>query len=296
MIKKNNLFASDEMTRSDRCLHTPGDFAKQNLLYVQEVGTLQSLQPHKCVREKLNSFLLMIVTEGKGSLEIAGTHIEVKSGDCVWIDCMEHYEHISDAEDAWSLAWVHFNGNSARNYYDLFSKYNQGKNVFQVRETQKYVEYIKEIRSRQAEKSLLTEIACSELLTHLLYMVLESVTGNCTLDSEHEKQIAREIREFINEQYMEENVFMLLEDVFAKSVADLNVVFARVYGIAVEEYIGNRRYNAAKELLRFSVKSADAVAAESGIGNLAVMQQMFHDNEGMSAEEYRKKWAGWIRN
>lgn len=296
MIKKNNLFANDEMTRSERCLHAPGNFAKQNLLYVQEVGTLQSLQPHRCIREKLDSFLLLIVIEGKGCLEISGKHIDIEVGQCAWIDCMEHYEHISDADNAWKLAWVHFNGNSARSFYELFMKYNNGKNEFCASNVESLTNIIKELRSRQKEKNLLSEIACGELLLHLLYMVLETVAGNSALESESERQMAGEIREFINEQYVEKNVFELLEDVFAKGVPELNKVFGGAYGISMEEYISNRRYNAAKELLRFSVKSLEAVAQESGIGDLIAMQQLFRDNEGMSAEEYRQKWAGWIRN
>lgn len=296
MIKKNNLFVNDEMTRSDRCLHAPGNFAKNNLLYVQEVGTLQSLQPHRCVREKLDSFLLMIVTEGKGSLAIGGKHVDVEAGDCAWIDCMEHYEHISDADNAWKLAWVHFNGRSARSFYELFLKYNQNANVFHVSNVVSFTDTIKELRSKQAEKNVLSEIVCGELLLHLLHMVLGTIAGASMAESESEQQAAGEIREFINEQYVEKNVFTLLEEAFSKSISDLNAIFGKAYGISMEEYISNRRYNAAKELLRFSVKSMEAVAEESGIGDLIAMQQLFRDNEGMSAEEYRKKWAGWVRN
>lgn len=296
MIKKNNLFTNDELTKSDRCLHTPGNFAKQNLLYVQEVGTLQSLQPHRCVREKLDSFLLLVVTEGKGSLEIAGKHVDVKAGDCAWIDCMEHYEHISDEDDGWKLAWVHFNGRSARSFYELFLKYNQNNNVFHASNVDSFTDIIKELRNRQTEKSLLAEIACGKLLLHLLYTVLETVAGASALESESEKQIAGKIRAFINEQYVEKNVLISLGDTLAKGVEELNDIFYRAYGISLEEYISNRRYNAAKELLRFSVKPMEAVAEESGIGDIIAMQQLFRDNEGMSAEEYRKKWAGWVRN
>ena len=56
MIKRESLFSTGGMSQSDRCLHTPGSFAKENLLYVQEVGNLRSLKPHKCVRENLDSF------------------------------------------------------------------------------------------------------------------------------------------------------------------------------------------------------------------------------------------------
>lgn len=71
--------------------------------------------------------------------------------------------------------------------------------------------------------------------------------------------------------------------------------YEQYYGIHIDEYVDNRRLNAAKELLRFSIKPVAEVAAVSGIGNEAVMQRMFQEKEGMSAEEYRQKWAQWIR-
>ena len=74
MIKRESLFSTGGMSQSDRCLHTPGSFAKENLLYVQEVGKLKSMKPHRCVRENLDSFLFLIVLEGKGSLDVKGKH------------------------------------------------------------------------------------------------------------------------------------------------------------------------------------------------------------------------------
>lgn len=67
MVKSEELFATEGMTSSDRSLHTPGNFARQNLLYVQEVGRLKSLKPHICAREDLESYLIMIVLDGRGA-------------------------------------------------------------------------------------------------------------------------------------------------------------------------------------------------------------------------------------
>ena len=86
-----------------------------------------------------------------------------------------------------------------------------------------------------------------------------------------------------------------LETVFREDVKELGEIFYRHFGISMEEYISNRRFNAAKELLRFSIKPIKTVALESGIGDIIMLQQMFRENEGMTAEEYRAKWAQWIR-
>lgn len=296
MIKRESLFSTGGMSQSDRCLHTPGSFAKENLLYVQEVGNLRSLKLHKCVRENLDSFLFLIVLDGKGSLDVKGKHYQVQKGSCALIDCMEHFEHISDEQDAWSLAWVHFNGRSARGYYELFMRYNKDENVFGVKDTQKWDDLLKELLNKQKERNLQSELYCAELIQHLLNMMIENVADLDAVASEEEKAIANEIREQVNVQYADAKVLEELEKSFSESIKELSTKFRRYFGISLEEYISNRRFNAAKELLRFSIKPVDEVVAESGIGDLIAMQKMFQDNEGMSAEEYRAKWAAWIRN
>lgn len=295
MVKNEDIYTTVTMTKSERCLHTPGSFARQNLLYVQEVGQLESLQPHRCVREKLDSFLILVVLEGKGTLKIEDREITVSKGNCAWIDCMEHYEHISDEEDAWKLAWVHFNGKSARAFYELFTKLNHFKSVFYIEDINEWLEIIKDIMACQREKSILSELVCGEQLIHLLNKAVKCVANATVLDSEQEKFAVADVREYINEQYAKKNVLELVSDEFGKTLADIGTAFRNAYGISLEEYISRRRYNAAKELLRFSVKPMEIVASESGIGDLIFMQQMFIQNEGMSADEYRKKWAGWIR-
>ncbi|MCM1374876.1 MAG: helix-turn-helix transcriptional regulator [Muribaculum sp.] len=295
-MEKDNLFWTNEMTESNRKLHSPSCFARQNLLYVQEAGTLQSLQPHRCIREGLDSFLIMAVLEGEGTLDIAGEKIHIKAGDCAWIDCMQHYEHISDESAAWRLAWVHFNGQSARSFYNLYLKYNRNQNVVSISDLEEVEKIIIELREKQQERNPLTELGCGELLLHLVNVVLGKVANVFSLNSDSERQTAGELRNFINDQYVEANIIGLLTDEFSGNVNELNEIFNKEYGINVEEYIDNRRYNAAKELLRFSVKPMEDIARESGLGDITTMQKLFCENEGMPAEEYRRKWAGWVRN
>lgn len=293
MVKKEGLFSGEGTTRSDRSLHTPGNFAKQNLLYVQEVGRLESLSPHRCVRENLDSFLFLIVLEGKGSLDVREKHYEIKQGDCALVDCMQHYEHISDEEEPWKLAWVHFNGHGARAYYDLFVKYNN-KNVFSTKDLQPWDTLIGKLLDKQNDKSLVAELSCGELLLQLMNLVIMQVAGDAVAEG-GSRQAANEIREYLNERYAESDVLSMAEQEFLRGIAELNAVFGRYFGISVEEYVGSRRLNAAKELLRFTVKPIADVARESGIGDVIAMQHMFREQEGMSAEEYRMKWAQWIK-
>ena len=295
MIKKEGLFSNIGMTESDRCLHTPGGFAKKNLLYVQEVGRLQSLKPHKCIRENLDSYLIMLVLEGNGELTVNGVSHSIGAGTCAFIDCMKHYEHISDEVNAWKLAWVHFNGNIAKSYYDLFMKYNNSNSMFYMDDISELNSIIDELLNKQKERNLRAELVCGELLMRLLNTMIENVSDIKTLEDEQMCEIVRDIRETINEKYLQEDLLNIIEEQYKKDIDELSSIFAHQFGIGIVEYVKNRRFNAAKELLRFSIKPMEEVAKESGLGNTTNMQKLFEELEGMSAEEYRAKWAQWIR-
>ncbi len=295
MIKREELFDTEGMTSSDRSLHTPSNFARQNLLYVQEVGRLKSLKPHRCVRENLESYLFMLVLSGRGTLMLKGREYALQAGDCALIDCREHYEHISKEQDGWELAWVHYHGKAAQNFYELFCKGNSDEPVFHITNMAQWNELIGRLMELQNDRSILSELQCGELLLHLQNLILQNLSDSGALQDEQEKQLMGSVREWLNAHYAEKEVTGELGRIFSQSMEELDGSFSQYYGIGIEEYVGSRRFNAAKELLRFSIKPVAEVAAESGIGDVAAMQQMFREQEGMTAEEYRQKWAQWIR-
>lgn len=295
MIKKDSFYMTNGMSQSDRCIHTPSAFARQNLLYVQEVGRLQSLKPHRCIRENVDSYLFLLVLEGKGILQLHGEEYEIGKGDCALINCMEHYEHISDETEAWKLAWVHFNGHAAKAYYELFLKYNSDKNIFTVKNVDEWDALIGELLVGQKKRNLQAELYCGEKLVHLTNCIINSVSDAAVLENEEEKQLVDEMRELLNKQYANTTVLQEVAETFGEDIQWLNKIFSKRLGISIEEYISSRRFNAAKEMLRFSIKPIEEVVTESGIGDMIVLQRMFSDNEGMTAQEYRAKWAAWIR-
>ena len=68
-------------SKSNRIISTPSQYAKEHYLYVQEVGTLQSLEPHVSRRQNLSSYLFFLVLDGNGTvfhsrrrLRMAGLH------------------------------------------------------------------------------------------------------------------------------------------------------------------------------------------------------------------------------
>ena len=286
------LFSNQGITSSTRYIHTPGDFASANLLYVQEVGTLKSLRPHKSSREGLESILFMVIKSGEGFVRIKGREYGLKEDDCVLINCMDSYEHESSESNPWELSWVHFYGKSAASFYELFLKENDGANVFVPSETESYVKMIENLMALCNDKSAMSEIYANETLTELLTEVLSDVTK----PSENIGDIdVSAVRTFINDNYALKTVCDDLGAKFESDADTLNKAFEEAYGIGIKDYLKIRRFNVAKEMLRFTINSESQIACECGFEDYSEFEKMFVDSEGMTPEVYRSKWAQWIK-
>ena len=285
-------FSNQGITSSTRYIHTPGEFASSNLLYVQEVGKLKSLRPHKSSREGLKSILFMVIRSGEGFVRTLGREYSLKEGDCVLINCNNQYEHESSETNPWELSWVHFYGASSEELYGLFVKENEGSVVFTPSETESYEKMIEGLMALCNDKSPMSEIYANETLTELMTEVLSDVTK----DRETTDDIdINAIRTFINDSFGEKDVLKEACDKINADFAEADAAFEKAYGISMEGYLKVRRFNVAKEKLRFTVDSESNIARECGFADYNDFIRMFADSEGMTPEVYRSKWAQWVR-
>ena len=205
-----------DFSSSSRILATPGAFAKNNFLYVQEVGSLQSVSPHISRRDNLKSYLFFVVTKGKGTLTYHGQTFPLHTGDCVFLDCLKEYSHESSMEEPWELSWVHFYGKQAPLLYGHFLELG-GSFLFHplhlsifldtlsiLFETQKNPgnssaflshRYLTDLVAlciseigNTAEGSVFEKI--NEIQQYLLYQQISSVTGIQKKDRKHHRQLS----------------------------------------------------------------------------------------------------------
>ncbi|MCR4647540.1 MAG: AraC family transcriptional regulator [Lachnospiraceae bacterium] len=288
----SRFFSNQGITQSTRFIHTPGDFAVNNLLYVQEAGVLKSLRPHKSSREGLESILFMIIKDGDGFVRISGREYSVKSGDCVLINCMDKYEHESSENNPWELSWVHFFGKQAVSFYELFLKENGGQNVFTPVETEGYVKMIENLMALCNDKSVMSEIYANETLTEMFTEIISDVLSLSSKTSDIDVSVART---YLNDNFASDNA---IDEVCARIGFEkdkIDEAFENAYGISMAEYLKIRRLNVAKEMLRFTIEPETKIASECGIKDYSEFIKMFVDAESMTPEVYRSKWAQWIK-
>ena len=298
----NNTMNENKLTESDRIIHTPSSYARRNLIFAQETGYLKSLKEHSCTREKLESYLFFIVLEGRGTVITGGKEYRVENGDAVLLDCRKLYTHRSDANDPWKIRWVHFNGNIPKALFELFCEGNGGNPVFTPSKgVQAYSDILDRLEDTLKSDKQIAEIYQSHVLEELMISTVEDVVKDkhlAVLDDtdDHDNDDFATLREAVNEHIGETNLEILLSIQYGLKPEQLSELFEKKYGISLSDYIINRKLNKAKELLRFTIKSVDEILYESGFENQQQFRDLFLESEEMSPEDYRKRWAQWVKS
>ena len=278
-----------DLVNTKRIVYTPSDFAKTNLLHLQEVGRLTATSPHTSKRSGLNSYLFFIVEAGSGSLTYAGRELPLKNGDCVFIDCTQPYSHTT-GEHLWTLRWIHFYGPNMSAIYDKYLE-RGGSPRFTPLDPMQYLSLVDSIYSIADADIYLKDMKICEKLTGLLTLLMEdSWHPTTSIPSQKKKRSLQEVKEYLDSHYQDK---ITLDDLSKRFYIDkyyLTKLFKEQYGISIVNYLMQIRITNAKRLLRFTDLSVEKVGRQCGFDDPNYFARAFGKVEGCSPTEYRKKW------
>ena len=273
---------------STRIIATPSSYAREHYLYVQEVGTLQSLEPHISRRQNLNSYLFFIVLEGCGYVSYDNARFSISVGDCVWLDCTKPYSHESSATDPWSLMWVHFYGKEASCFYDDFLRHSCSF-LFRPQSALAFTDILQHIYQIHSVKSSLMELYTNRYLTELITLCYtENIMENQEKSSIPSK--LEQVHDYLDEHYAEKINLEDLSSRFFISKFHLAREYKKRYGVTIGNDLTTKRISHAKSMLRFSEASIESIALDCGFQESGYFIKVFKKAENMTPLEYRKKW------
>lgn len=278
---------------SNRILYTPSVFAKASLLYLQETGTLTAMKPHTSTRNHLKSYLFFIVKSGSGTLNYRNKTHELHAGDCVFIDCEESYAHTTDDIMLWTIQWAHFYGENAPGIYRKYVE-RGGLPVFHPDDFDQYTKLLDRIYQIASSDDYLRDMRINESLASLLTAIME-------MSWQPENQVSmrrgtgreytlQDIKDYLEEHWKEKIVLDNLADRFFINKYYLTRLFKNQYGISILNYILNIKITRAKQQLRFTNKTIEAIGNECGFEDANYFSRSFKKVEGVSPVEYRKAW------
>ena len=283
-----NLFLG-EFVNSSRILYTPSSFAKNSLCYLQEIGKLKAQKPHVSKRNNLDSFLFFIVTDGEGTLSYNGKIYNLKNGDCIFIDCKNEYSH-ETSDYLWSLQWIHFCGNNLQDIYDKYIA-RGGQPVFTTDNNDILLEIWNKIYNIASSDDYIKDMRINEYIYSLLTLVMsESWHPDKIFHINSKKQNLSDVKSFLDINYKEKITLEMLSEKFFINKFYLTRIFKEQFGITINSYIIQLRITEAKHMLRFSDKTVEEIGIECGIGPVHYFSRVFKRIEGISPNEYRKKW------
>ena len=275
-------------SKSNRIIPPPSHYAKEHYLYVQEVGTLQSLEPHISKRENLNSYLFFIVLDGNGIVSYEGKIYPISAGDCVWLDCTRPYSHESSADAPWRLMWVHFNGKTAADYYEMFEQ--QGSTfLFRPLNLVAFADTLSQLYQTQLDKSSFMELLSNKYITDIITLCFtESRAEHSGEYSIPEK--LNQVHTYLEEHYSERITLEKLSGQFFISKFHLSREYRKTFGTTLLGDLTAKRISHAKSMLRFSSDSVESIAQNCGFQDAGYFIKVFRKSEGMTPLEYRRKW------
>lgn len=274
---------------SNRIITTPSSYARDHYLYVQETGSLQSIEPHISRRDNLASLLFFIVMKGSGTLTYRGKKQTINTGDCIFINCLEEYSHESSQNDPWELSWVHFYGKEAAEIYRHYQEQG-GHYLFHPSDASPLIHALKNLFDEQDTKGTFFELKCHKNLTDIVtacYLESASIQEEKS-DSTYGKILS--IRSYLDEHFADDIDLDMLSRRFFISKFHLSREFKKITGITLGNYLNGRRINEAKRLLRFTQEPIGAIAAACGIPDVNYFTKVFSKYEAMTPSAYRKKW------
>ncbi|MBQ7919084.1 MAG: helix-turn-helix domain-containing protein [Lachnospiraceae bacterium] len=287
-IMLSTTFQGD-LVHTRRILYTPSDFAKTNLLHLQEVGRLTATKPHTSRRSGLNSYLFFVVENGNGSLAYNGKENPLQKGDCVFIDCSQPYAHTT-ADHLWTLSWVHFYGPNMSAIYDKYLE-RGGSPRFTPMDAERYLALVESLYSIADADIHLKDMKIYEKLTGLLTFLMEdSWRPTNTVPNQKRKRSLQDVKEYLDANYQRKITLDELSKGFYIDKYYLTKLFKEQYGVSVVNYLMQMRITNAKRLLRFTDLPVEKIGIECGFDDPNYFARAFGKVEGCSPTEYRKRW------
>lgn len=262
-------------------VYSPSKNAQEMFLYPLQCGRFIYEPGYSLARESFDSFLLMYVENGSFTLETAGQSRNVKTGQLVLIDCYARHAYFSNT--GWSCLWCHFDGITARKWYESITA--RVGNLFAMPDVQPVKGKLAAIYETFALGGVVREPLLSKYLTDILTAIVLYTPTDAAADA---RQSAVETAAaYISEHFPEKLTVEELAEMAGFSEYHFIRIFKAHTGFTPYEYLVNTRMNNARYLLKNSALPVKEVCFSTGFSSESSFCSTFKRIEGVTPAQYR---------
>ena len=271
------------LSSSNFYFHTPSDTAKSLFFYLLYAGKFYCDGTYSVKRDNFNSYLLMYIRKGQGSVVYDDKTYTAKANDIILLNC--HEPHAYFTTTGWESVWIHFDGNVSGQYFKLL--YSQLGSVIPLKESLLIPKYMELIIEGFAKSKPLPEPVVSCYIQWMLAELMLISSRNVFQKPDKINPVLDALT-YVESRFKEKISMKKLAGYVNMSQFHFSRVFKKETGYTPYEYIIKTRINYAKNLLKKTGLNIKQIAFESGFGSESNFIYRFHANVGMTPDEFRK--------
>lgn len=231
----------------------------------------------RCVRR---DFYLMYIMGGKMNMELDGECFPMNPGHLLIIRPGTSIFYYTPDDLRVNYLWIHFTGSEAER---LLARLHLPANTPLDAGVHRGAE---ELWQRMFREFVINdeyfELSASAVLTEILTFFSRNINK-----AQGRRELFKSIS-YIHENYRRNIRIRELAELENMSEAHYRVCFRRMTGFSPNEYLNDRRINAAAELLENTNKKIEEISALAGFNDVYYFGRVFKKKTGISPGRYRK--------
>ena len=264
---------------SEYFFNTPSKTAEKLYLYPTVAGRFTYLPGYHLIRERYDSFLVMLVESGTVNAVVDGRVIRAYPGQVLILNCYERHEYGS--EDGAQVLWAHFDGRLAGEFYEELVE-SKG-NLITTSKENEIRSLLEKILAGLSGGKKMTEgdysVYLHKLLNHLMISEGKGTVG--------EENPFNDVASYISEHFSEEISLKALAETAHLTPYYFVRAFKKKVGMTPYQFLIETRISSAKYYLASSDDSVATVAEKVGFKDVSAFCSSFKKRTGFSPMEYR---------
>lgn len=238
-----------------------------------------------------SSYVVHLVLEGKGTLEIGKKKYNVSAGEAFFLPVDTEAWYEADMKEPWTYTWFGFCGYKADECMlnAGFSLKNPVRKIGCIRQFIKCVEEMLEAHqltfSDELKRNGLLMILLSDLMQDFKRQSPDTQTYHPYPGSVYVKHAV----EYITQNYDKRLKINEMADYIGVNRSYLTSSFKKTMGCSPQEYLVNLRMDKARSLLKKTDIPINAVASAVGYTDQLAFSKIFKQNFGVSPKAYREQ-------
>lgn len=267
--------------------HNPSQTARNTFFYPLCTGQFYCDGAYQVNRSSYDSFLVMLVQKGGGSVTFQGRATPVSAGDVVFLDCYQPHRY--ETRTGWDILWLHIDGPQCRGYYNLSAC--SGSPVISIKDKrllQSVEKPLQFIFHTFAHNMPCPEAALSKYITDILTVLVTADRASGLQHTAAREPCIETILAYIREHFQEPLTVENLAAQASLSPYYFIRLFKKETEMTPHQYLSALRVNSAKFYLRTTSSTVKEIGFLCGFRSENNFCIAFRKHTGLTPGEYRE--------